>query len=594
MEDYLVKIPIAKRNDAGDPISREIARVVQGHKDKYNTEITLRQALVELAEDGAFNTNDPDTTAQKIGAFLAYVAVMKVEQQLKMQDWSAKSVGVSQTKLALFQAAYESFLEKCGYNRVVQEGDRAMLETGDFFSMFSGNEQFFEDGLGMPCTFRNISVGDLFFPTTAKYLYNPGNEYEVRKFVKSWRGPWELCIEKFPWMKDGTAGEVPVDEDNIQLDKLEQDEDKNRLVQVLELIDLDTDGGTSAYVGGASTLKGPVLKGEEFPYKDENGRNVNPLTHKYTFKKTDGILKRGVYHAVKNLAIIERKLKNAGYNYQLVNLNPVQVVVIPEGESKENMASQFAAARKAQAQTQQGVIFAEGGANSQVYNLKAEPLINELKACLDQVYMDFAIWGINLKDVLTDPAKTAYAIQVEGEGQTKLPRYIQNNNAIETERQLNMPIDWLRQHGEESWDMTLEVSVDVKDEEGIVQEVVGTPVIDEFGEEKVVPFTVGDMVAFVRNNDVVISVQQDSGYVNPRSYQRLLANQKIQRLLSFGLTPELVDALEEAESVEGRTLKLNSLRDQLNKPVKQPARAGAAQAEAPTAPEEEALAALTQ
>jgi hypothetical protein len=607
LADYREPIPDAEKSDADDPLVMEALRLVSEHQQKYVPEINRKHTIVNEAEEGAFDTTNPQTTAHKVGAFLMYVAVMKVLQMVKTQAWWFESVQADKEKLFLMKKGYESFLEKAQYNRVYLQGSRTMLETGDDFSSGGANEEFFTEGIGWPYSFRSVSAGDLFFSTSARHLRFPGNEFEARKMVRSWRGPWEIALAKYPWMKDGTAGQVPSYLENLNDPKLRrkyrQDYEKNREVQILEFLDLDRDGGTQAFIGGASALKSPVNKGEDYPYKDRFGVPQFNLTHRFCFETRQGIFKKGLYHSLYKLAINERILKNEGLNYQIINLNPVQIIFHAEEQKPTDLQDQIDLAKQAQANLKQGVIFAKSGQNVGARNLKTESIMGEVKDTIQQIYTDFAIWGVNLQDVLTDPAKTAFAIQVEGEGQTKLPRMVQNQNTIETENQLRMGIDWLIQNGDPTWDLRLRVQGEIMDRSNLdkaeklekealetqdeikrnqllllandfrkrgqkKKEVRGVPVTDEFGEKRKVPFTIGDLVtAFKNTEDLEVVVDQDSGFVNSQTFKRIMAERTIARLTPFGISSSLISAIEQELRLNGSDIDLEDIKARLGQPA---------------------------
>ena len=533
--------------------------LMRDYETQYAPEFNRREFLITAAEEGAFNTDNPQTTAQKVNNQLMYLARLKAEQQIQMHDWTLECPQASDTERALMQAAMETALIHAGFHRAFQAGNKPMLGCGDAFMSFGANPMYTEKGVGFPAAYRLVPTTRLYFPVSAQELRNPGHERSVRRMVRVWEGDWETAQQLYPWLgKHGTAGYLPgLMGSTEQLQQSARDP-RHRITQVAEFLDLDKDGGTQCFFGGAAATLGPILSQSEYPYLDRRGEPKLPFIHRKCLEVSQGILNRGIFHMSYKLAVLERILRNMGYSYAIKNMDPVRIVAV-SGVRESEFIQKHTEALEAQARLKDGVIFLNTNQFGGIHNMKTEPLIQEMTACVNQLREDFLLWGINLQDALTDFRKTATAIQVENLAQTNFVRHIQRQNSAEMQTALEMFVDWTMQHIPSTCATPLALKGRSRTSAARAQLTAGLTMPDEHGTPQVVGYTYGDLAENLRAKDWQIVMHEDSGVVNSRAYERALNDRMLSHLSTLGITPALLSTLESDAAIDGRQLDLSAL-----------------------------------
>lgn len=561
-EQYDPPITPAKRNDLNDPIVVEARRLMSESQVLYVNEQQRREWMIELAEETAFEITDPSQTTRRIENQLMYIARQKTEQQLRVHDWSLECPQASENERAMVQAAFEEALDQGGFEETFKEGNSIFLGTGDEFTSFGANQEWVENRTGFPFNYRNESIIHLFFPTSATRINSPGFAREARRMVRIWEGQWDTALKIYPWMKDGQPGRIPEFQDNKNLDfktNLQYGiENDARVTQVAEFIDLDRK--ISLFFGGGAGTKGPLAENDNFPYMDRFGITRFPISHRFCIRTRKGILNKGLFHALYKVSILDRILKNIGYGYEIQNLNGITVIPIDKGMSEAEMKQKHTEALDAQANLQQGVIFAKGDIG-QVTNLRArDNIIQELQQALELLERDVSRWGININDVFTDPAKTLGALELETEAQTTFARFLQAQNVGAIQERIEMAQDWIIQHIDDDVDIPLVVKAKVRNARGELVEKQGVEVETEFGEKKTVNFTLGDLAQAFRRKDWKVVVHNNNAVVNPRVFERRLNARLANQLIGVGAVEAALEVIEADASIDGRSLNLPQMR----------------------------------
>lgn len=505
---------------AAERYARAAERIMEEHHTAYQTQMAEREHLVREMEQ-AFDVSNPASSPHKLNASSLYFGVLRTVQQLRMPDWSLAGSGrQSSTELQIVTQLLQNLMDRAGYRHVWTEQNLPMVQTGDAFMSVGMLEKRAEKGF--PFTYRAESTARIYFPREATRLRNPGHDREARQVVIVREYDTDQAMDLFPGMIDHKEDAGPISiagaltgtyGGDKQPDAANRQENGKETVQVAELIDLNAQERVLLF--GPKMKVGRVQKGKDFPYRhwQTNEPYIN-LMHRQFFRLQTGMLGRGLLHAVYKLAIVERMLKNMGITYELQNLNPVKIVNV-RGMTEHELKMKHKEARESQAALQEGVIFANAEQGADVKTMRTEPVIDELARVLQQIDRSFLDVGVNLQDLLTNPQKTAFAVEVEAVASTNLARYIQNQNSFAIEEAIGFAMNMVRQHVRDNDPTPLYVTQPVRVSSGRSVEVPGVTVQNEQGQSELVDLTLGDLAKNLREHEYRIVVHTNSGVVNP-------------------------------------------------------------------------------
>ena len=541
-------------------------KMISDYTNLYSDEFANRELLNFEADKGITDITNPATSTHKIANQILWIARNKLLQQMKLHTIALKGGTVKPAKRALIHAAWERFLFLAGYKKVFENNDN-LLGTGDQFISFGANPDYAENKRGFPFRVRSENITKICFPTFTTALRNNGERTEARRvaIIRDYREKEALAV--FPWLTEDDAGELP----NDLLENADQkqgalsenkDDEENKKFQVAEIIDIDTE--QRYFIGGATAKVSPVIdEGENFPYRTRNGEAYLNLVHRYCLKTSTGILNAGIFHAAFRISVLDRMLQNAGLTFELVNMNRIKI--IRSNVPSADFEKKYSDALLAQQNLREGVVYLKSDENIDVSSLDNPPIVQELFQCVELLERDLGRMGIKLDDAVSDPAKTAFAIDKEFEARTDFVRSIQKRNVSEVQAFQDYAWDWMIQNVSDDCDVDLGVVARIRNKQGNMVEVSGAEITDENGEKQHTPFTAGDLAKVAREENFIIEINPESGVVSPKSYQRNLRQYRIKLLQQFGASDPLIEEILALGSLDGEEFDLDFLRENLKK-----------------------------
>ena len=563
-DDYTldIEIPEPKKDDREDRKIGTFLKVITDSKTIYanhlNTLDTIQKQIIST-----FDVSDPTTTTKRLSSFILHQAIFKTKKQFKPLDFALRSSEASENERIITQSLLEDTMKRAKWNSVLTNdwgANDKQVAFGDAFISFGTNPV---KGV-FPFVYRNESISSLYFDKNAIMMRNPGGERECRRLVMGRVYSWDQAVEYYPELERiGTAGCLP------EFEKLQKDpnytneqEDlaRERKVEIGFGYDLDHKGGVFTIFAGSTATILMSLEGDDYPFKFKDGTNYIPVVQRLCFANPEGMLNFGLGHALYKLDILERILLNKGVSYTIDNSNPMRVISV-QGGSQAQFAKEYSNARRQQAAGELGIIYnkikqGEGDFKG-ITTLRTEPIINEMNAVLEALNIIIQQFGINLRDIGTDPAKTATALELESEASTEFVRELQGRNAAEDEFAIRMIMDSIVQHIEDDDPTPLVATKKIRNGEGIEQEVSGVPLKEEGrtvrapgGKAMTIGFTLGDLAKTLRAKTWDIQMNERTGVVNSHVIDLVRSTRMLSRIPQG--SPAWISEMKTMSALHGR------------------------------------------
>lgn len=541
-------------------------KMISAYTTLYADDFANREFLNFEADKGITDITNPASSVHKVANQILWIARNKLKQQMKLHTIAVKGGQAKAGKRTLIQAGWERFLFLSGYKKVFEDNDN-LLGTGDQFISFGANPNYAENKKGFPFKVRSENITKVCFPTFVTALRNNGERTEARRMaiVRDYRE--KEALDLFPWLDEEDAGELPTDlqenaDQRTSTSSEAKDEEGNKKFEVAEIVDIDTE--QRYFIGGKNAKVSPVIdEGDNFPYRTRHGEAYLNLIHRFCLKTSTGILNAGIYHSSFRISVLDRMLQNAGLTFELVNLN--QIKIVRSNVSSVDFAAKYKNALLAQQNLKEGVVYLKSDDKMEVSNLHNPPVINEMFQCIELLERDLGRMGIKLDDAISDPAKTAFAIDKEFEARTNFVREIQKQNISEVQVFQDLVWDWMIQNVPDDCECDLGLVAKIRDFKGDMKEVSSAPVVDENGEKQFVPLTVGDLAKEARADNFIIEVNPESGIVNPKSYLRNLRQYRVGLLQQFGVSDALIEEIAAIGKLDGEEIDVSFLKENLKK-----------------------------
>lgn len=465
----------------------------------------------------------------------------KEEEAQKYLEELKNSEELSRIQRAVAEAGVTYTMKKGGWFKVLESSEGAFDQVCQIGNSFIIIEK--GDGDSEPCVFRTHPPDRLYI-WKGSAMRNAPNGKDVRRICLVFDYDYDEYIsevvEKMPKGKQKNArltveewGDLPQPQSNRKsmTDTPQQDgqkqEDSAKMGQMAIFIDLDAK--CVAKYAGKKMREIDRMENEKFPYYlmsiDERAEYVEllagedkkalkeflknrktyiPVIHLTAYPKR-GFYKGGVGHYSSEIKQVDEVYKSKIISGSIKEIDPIDIIDVPEGKQLDVQAKVYDAERD-RAEGYQGVIYNEVDEGGRKYlgNLQklsgGSPDSGAITAIQNVLEKDKIEMGINLRDVSTDPSKTATAIAEESNSSAMIVKRIAKRMSPEYQFAIEMTIQHMIQYVDEDNTTVIPTSnVKVGDPEN------GTPLSG---------VTLGTVVKILKKKgEVLVNMNDQSGVV---------------------------------------------------------------------------------
>lgn len=298
--------------------------------------------------------------------------------------------------------------------------------------------------------------------------------------------------------------------------KLNEEYEKERKVDVVTHYDLLM-REQAMIVGGKKTVVEHLKK---YPHQVK-GSNVIPVAHFIGIPSLKGFYNWGVAHYMFQIGNVKKIVENKGLHKILKEIDPLHYIQgIPGGANMVN-ALVNEAQSNIQSGTGTGIIYDEPDASGNyatgnVQTLTPAPTANIGELAEVIVDRNITEFGVGMQEVQTDSNKTAAAVTIEQETANLLIKGIARGNAPETKILIELVIEAAKKLVPTTNDIRVDTSK-------IIPE-------DEMQEAVLEDLTIGDIIAELKETDVVINMEHMRG---------IAANDSVKAAIMMEMLPAL-------------------------------------------------------
>jgi hypothetical protein len=565
MEDTLEsKINLNPVDDQDKKLVHTVLKIIDNSSVFMEEFLDKVDRIAKLYEDSY--ALDPNTQHEKLPAFILFQTVFSFISRMKPIDVMVKRDGVDEEHRRIVSEGIGAVIKKSGFVNMLRDdfgGFYQQLTYGDFFAMVGSDE------LGLP-EFRACNLVGIYTDPNTVTLRNKSSGGQATRVVVVFEYDWDEAISLFPEIETkATKGDLPSTqayEQYYSMDnkKWEQEaQAKERRIQVGFYYDI----GKIPYFGIIAGASGAIIqevKGEDYPFyfgdkdaeMDEREFYI-PLLQWMLFPTIKGLFNAGFGHVCYRLSTLYRQLGNKAIIQVLDNIDPVRILNLPQQQAGGFLAK-LKNAQEAIKKGGKGVVtnaFGPGeqgagmGAMETMTTQQVTADFERLMAFFDKILTGF---GINLQRVLTDPNKTATAIEFEQEGLGDVISQIQEQNASTYEFAFKVVIDMIRKNIEDEDDTPLDVNKKM--------------FVPELNQEIEVPFTLGMLAEELRAADWDIVVNSRTGVYPSKTLDKFYLQSAINDLIALGDVEGAMELMNKKHALNGINIRKRQPQQNATKP----------------------------
>lgn len=554
MANNSLETPINRKpkDSRGDPLVRGALKIIDDSSTFLEEFLDDVDKIARLYED-AYNIRDEGN--EKLPAFILFQTIFNFVSRMKPIDVMVKRDGVSEERRRLVSEGIGSVLKDSGFVSMLRDdfgGFYQMLTYGDFFSMVGTDKK------GLP-EFRAANLVGLYTDSNTTTMRNKSSGGQATRMVAVLEYEWDEAIQFMPEIeKLATVGDLPSADDfdrftDLQDSTLEQEElAKERRIQIGFVYNIGKNPSFSI-IAGATAAKITELKGEDFPFffgdndapMDEREFYI-PILQWMMFPTQKGLFNAGFGHVCFKLSKLQRQLGNKAIIQTMDNTDPIRVMNLPQQQAGGFLAK-VKNAQEAVKRGKKGIVinaFTQGDkqANVGFMDTLSTPQVTadfeRLLAFFDKILAGF---GIRLERVITDPRKTATAIEFEEESLGDVISQIQEQNASTYEFAVKVAMDFIKKNIDDDDETDLDVNKEID--------------LEAEGETGEVKFTLGMLAEELRAGKWSVVVNSRSGVYPSKTLDKFFLQSAINDLLAIGDVQGATDLIGKKHALNGINIK---------------------------------------
>ncbi|MBP7118465.1 hypothetical protein KBA63_00095 [Candidatus Woesebacteria bacterium] len=324
------KEPIGENNMNSPVVKAALDLIQRTNLDK--TEQDEKNLMIQRLFEYGFEVYHP-TGTRKIDSKKLYQAMWRTANRTKPLDFQIHGSGASEDVEKIVTDGVGTVMDEGGF------GESLMGKGGCFFKMYLYGDGFEmigknpDEESSVPIVYSPISNNNIWIDNYCTGIRGKGNGKNASEICVIFPYRWHEACRLFPGLEEkGGKGKIPRGDYDKDQDKtyLQDDNNQRDVVEVCFYFDI-ANKRYSVFAGRACTLLEEKYD-DEYPFMFRNAPYL-PVLQWICMPSSEGFYNHGIGDMIYQLALVSSQLLNMEVNHIEYNVDPLNIVSVPQGEA---------------------------------------------------------------------------------------------------------------------------------------------------------------------------------------------------------------------------------------------------------------------